>query len=62
MKVKRVRTLGLEVFKALSKLNPAFTEEIFHRTTWLTYRSNNIQVKVHKTAEYGDKGLRTLCP
>ena len=62
MKVKRVRTLGLEVFKDLSKLNPAFIEEIFHRTTGLTYRPNNIQVKVHKTAEYGDKSLRTLCP
>ena len=55
MEVKHLRTLGLEVFKILSNLNPAFMEEIFHRTKWLTYRPNNIQVNVHKTAEYGDK-------
>ena len=27
-----------------------------------TYRPNNIQVNVHKTAKYGDKSLRTLVP
>ena len=58
MEVKHLRTLGLEVFKTLSNLNPAFMEEIFHRTKWLTYRPNNVQVNVHKTAKYGDK---TMC-
>ena len=62
MEVKRLRTLGLEVFKTLNNLNPAFMEEIFHRTKWLTHRSNNIQVNVHKKAKYGDKSLRTLGP
>ena len=60
MEVKRVRTLGLEVFKTLNNLNPAFIEEIFHRTKWLTHRQNNIKVNVHKTAKYDDKSLRTL--
>ena len=55
IEVKRLRTLGLVVFKTLSNLNPAFMEEIFHRTKWLTYRPNNVQVNVHKTAKYGDK-------
>ena len=32
MKVKRLRTLGLEVFKALNNVNPAFMEDIFNRT------------------------------
>ena len=60
MEVKRLRTLGLEVFKALNNLNPVFMEEIFHRTKWLTHRPNNIQVNVHQTDKYGDKSLRTL--
>ena len=38
MEVKRLRTLGLEVFKTLNNLNPAFMEEIFHRTKWLTQK------------------------
>ena len=62
IEVKRLRTLGLEVFKSLNKLNPTFMEEIFHRTKWLTDRQNNIQVNVHKAAKYGDKSLRTLGP
>ena len=60
MELRRLRTLGLEVFKALNNLNPAFMEEIFYRTKWLTYRPNNMQVNVHKTAKYGGKHLRTL--
>ena len=62
MEVKRLRTLGLEVSKTLNNLDSAFMEEIFHRTKWLTYRPNNIQVNVHKTAKHDDKGLRTLGP
>ena len=60
--VKHIRTVGLEVFKTLNNLNPAFMEEIFHRTKWLTRSPNNIQINVHKTAKYGDKSLRTLGP
>ena len=62
MEVKRLRTLGLEVFKPLNNLNPAFMEEIFHRTKCLTHRPNNILANVHKTAKYGDKSLRALGP
>ena len=60
MGVKHLGTLGLEVFKTLNNPDPAFMEEIFHRTRWLTRRPNNIQVNVHKTAKYGDKSLKTL--
>ena len=62
MKVKRLRILGLKVFKTLNNLNLAFMEEIFNRTKWLRHRPNNIQVNVHKIAKYGDKSLRTLGP
>ena len=62
MEVKLLRTLGWEVFTTPNNLNPAFMEEIFHRTKWLTHRPNNIQVNVHKTAKYSHKSLRTLGP
>ena len=62
MEVKCLETLELEVFKTLNNLNPAFMEEIFHRTKQLSHRPNNIQVNDHKTAQYGDKCLRTLGP
>ena len=62
MEVKRIITSGLEVFRTLNNLNPAFMEEIFHRTKWLTHSLNNIQGNVHKTAKYGDKSSRTLSP
>ena len=62
MEVKRPRTLGLEIFKTLNNVNPAFMKEIFHRSKWLAHRTNNIQINVHKTAKYDDKSLRTLGP
>ena len=62
MQVKRLRTLGLEVFTTLNNLNPAFMEEIFHKAKWLTLKPNTIQVNAHKIAKYGAKSLRTLGP
>ena len=62
VEVKHFRTLGLEVFKTLNNLNPAFMEKIFHRTKWVTHRSNNIQVNDHKTAKYGERSSRILGP
>ena len=62
MEVKRLITLGLEIFKTLNNLNHDFMEEIFYRTKWLTHRPNNLQVNVYKTAKYGDKSLRNLGP
>ena len=62
MEVKHLRTLGLKVFRNMNNLNSVFLEEIFHRTKSLTHRPNNIEVNIHRTAKYGDKGLRTLDP
>ena len=62
MEVKRLRTLGLEILKALSNLNPAFLEGIFHRTKRLTHRPNNVQINLNKTTKYGDKSLRIFGP
>ena len=62
MEVKHLGTLGIEVFKTLNKLNPAFIEETVHRIKQLTHRLNDIQVNVHKTVKYGDESLKTLGP
>ena len=37
VEVKGIRALVSEIFKTLNKLNPAFIEEIFHRTTKNTW-------------------------
>ena len=60
MEVKRLGTLGLEVFKTLNNLNPALMKEIFRATKWFTHRPNNVQVNAHKTAKYRNKDFRTL--
>ena len=62
MEVKRLRTLGLEIFKTLSNLNPASLEVIIYRTKRLTHRPNNVQVNLNKTTKYGDKSLRIFGP
>ena len=56
MEVKRLRTLGLEDFKTLNNLNPAFREEIFHRTKWLAQRANNIKVNIQKKPNFETLG------
>ena len=60
IEVKRLITLGLEIFRSLNKLDPAFIENIFHKTTWLTHRPSNTKVDLYKTAKYSGKNLRTL--
>ena len=35
VKGKRLRPVGLEIFKALNNPDFSFMEEIFHRTKWL---------------------------
>ena len=52
MEVKCLRTLGLEDFKTLNNLTPAFREEIFHRTKWLAQRANNKKVNIQKKPNF----------
>ena len=40
MEVKRLRELGLQIFKTLNELNSVLIEGIFHRTEWFTFRKN----------------------
>ena len=72
MEVKRLRELGLQIFKTLNELNSVFIEGIFHRTEWFTFRKNThththththkMQVNFHKTTKYGDECLSTFGP
>ena len=57
MEIKRLRTLALEAFKTINRLNPNFKNNIFsikpsHRVT-----PNDILVKAHKSATFWDKNL-----
>ena len=53
MEVKRLRALGLQIFKTLNELNSVFTEGIFHRTEWFTFRKHthtHTHTHTHKNA------------
>ena len=62
MEIKRLRFLAVEIFKTLNDLNPSFMKEIFSPKTSSKMHPNNIAVKNHQSAKYGDKSLKTLGP
>ena len=61
MKIKRLRTLALETFKALNSLKPNFMKDIFNFSPYNTHRKH-ISVPCRNTLNYGDKSLRALRP
>jgi len=62
MTVKRMRTIATEIFKTINDLNPKFMKEIFIKKVNPKVRPNNIVVKSHSTATYGDRSLSVLGP
>ena len=60
MERKRPRNLALEIFKMMSDLNPSFMKSIFLAKLNARVRPNDILVKAHKFATFGDKSLATL--
>ena len=62
MAIKRLRVLAIEIYKTLNDLNPSFMKEIFSFKNYSKLHPNNIAVKHHNTAKYGDKSLNTLGP
>ena len=44
MKVKRLRTLALEVFKTLTNMNSEYIKEMSHMTVFSTHRPLNLEV------------------
>ena len=62
MEIKRLRNVATEIFKTVNKLNPSFMKNIFTWKENARVRPNNIVVKSHNSATYGDKSLMTLRP
>ena len=62
MEIKRLRNLATEIFKTFNNLNPSFLKNIFTSKENAKVRPNNIVVKSHNSATYGDKTLMTLGP
>ena len=60
MEMKRLRNLATEIFKTVNNLNPSFMKNIFTSKENARVRPNNIVVKSHNSATYGDKSLMTL--
>ena len=57
MEIKRLRNLALEIFKTIIDLNPSFMKSIFSAKLNARVRPNDILVKPHKSATFGDKSL-----
>ena len=62
MIIKRMRNLAIEIFKTINNFNPPFLKEIFQIKVNPRVRPNDIIVKAHNTATYGDKSLTVLSP
>ena len=61
MKIKRLRTLALEVFQTLNIMNPEYMKEIFPKAGFSAPRPLNLEVHENHTT-YGNKSLRCLGP
>ena len=57
-----MRNLAIEIFKTLYSHKPPFLKEIFKAKVNPKLGPNNIIVKTHNTAFYGDKSLTVLGP
>ena len=62
MNIKRMRSIAIEIFKTINNLNPPFMKEIFVEKVNPKVRPNDIVVKAHSTATYGDRSLAALGP
>ena len=62
MKMKRLRNLATEIFKTVNNLNPSFMKNIFTSKENARVLPNNIVIKSHNSATYGDKSLMQLGP
>ena len=62
MKVKRLRKVALEISKTIKNIKPNYMKYVFTPKTDASVRPNDILVKSHKTANYGDTSLTVLGP
>ena len=60
MKIKRLRSLPIEIFKTINNINPSFMKNIFNPKRDSKVRPFAILVKHQKSSKYGDKSLIAL--
>ena len=57
IKIKRFKSLTLEIFKTKNSLNPEFMKNYFQLISQMLIRSNYILVKNLKTFNFGNKNF-----
>ena len=62
MEIRRLRTLTVEIFKALNEINPPYTKNIFTPEESSKVRQNHIIVKRINTSRFRTQRLRFLGP
>ena len=62
MKIRRLRTLAVEIFKTLNKISPPYMKNIFTPKENSKARHNDIIFKCINTSRFGTQSLRTLGP
>ena len=63
METKRLRSLGIEIFKTLNNINAGYMKEIFNKPrNRCSQRLNNLENKKYNGVRYGRNSLRVLGP
>ena len=62
MSIRRIKTLGIEMFKTVNELNTNFMKSIFTSKINSRVRPFDLLVKNHNTEKYGSKSLMALGP
>ena len=60
MKIRRIKTLVIEIFKTANELNPNFMKTIFTSKTNCRVGLFDLLVKNRNTEKYGSKSLMAL--
>ena len=62
MEIRRIRTLALETFKSLNKLNPHFMKDLFNKRNTFERRKNNLEIPRRNTIKFGDNSVKSFGP
>ena len=62
MEVRRLRTMALEIFKTINKLNPTFMENLFTKRNNAKRRKNDLIIPSGNSVTFGNNSLRCLGP
>ena len=62
MKIRRIKTLAIEIFKTVNEFNPSFMKNIFTIKRNPRIRPFDLLVRTRNTEKYGNKSLTALGP